>query len=152
MESKISLLLYYLHPILVGNSLTKFSSLSTKDITTRLNKEEALGKHLNNIYTYATFMIYYILMKIGIFDKVWYMTQVLSLDRYTSSTTTLASIFWDNFLHDCILLTSSRVYFKENMEILLVHLKNHYGVKNHLANLKTRKRDKHHFGILLEFL
>jgi len=53
-DSKISPLLIDLHLVLVGNSPTKFKTFGTEDIAGRSNEEEALGKHLNNILTFAT--------------------------------------------------------------------------------------------------
>jgi len=53
-DSKISPLLTDLHIILVGNSPTKFSTIGSRDMTTRSYEGITLGKHLNNIFASKT--------------------------------------------------------------------------------------------------
>lgn len=79
-DLNINPLLTNLHYILVGNNLTKFNTLGIKGTTTRSNKEEILGKHVNNIlvpttnwYNALLNMIYYIFGSINLWDKLWSM-------------------------------------------------------------------------------
>ena len=117
MDSKICPLLINLHLILVGNSPTKFSTFGTRDTTTRSNEEEALGKHLNNIFSSVTnqvsvlpVVISHILGTAKLWDQFWSTTQGCRLDKHAPPTTFLAHTLWDSRLHDCILLMPPRDY------------------------------------------